>query len=320
MSPQPRLPVRATRSALALVSLTLLVSACSSGLGADTPATDLPDSATTSAPVSVVASTDVYADIVQTIGGNAVRVTSFINDPNRNPHDYPADARNQLAVSRAQLVVENGGGYDDFVDTMLSATTTKPTVVNVTALSGYNPKPTDGEFNEHLWYDLPTMVKLTSRLRTELAALAPRSANTIAANATDFTHKLQALQQTEARIKTEHAGDGVAITEPLPIYLLAAVGLSNKTPEAFSQAIEEGDDVPPAAMQQTLKLLDSGDVKLLAYDAQNAGPQPDAVLAAAKRNHIPVASFTETLPAGDDYLSWMRTNIHAILVGLAASS
>jgi ABC-type Zn uptake system ZnuABC Zn-binding protein ZnuA len=60
--------------------------------------------------VNVVASTNVYGDIVKTIGGPAVAVTSIIDSPDRDPHEYEADARTQLALSKAQLVIENGGG------------------------------------------------------------------------------------------------------------------------------------------------------------------------------------------------------------------
>src|SRR3954468_22454305 len=71
--------------------------------------------------VRVVASTDVYGDLVATIGGDRVEVTSVIDDPSADPHSYEANVRTQLAVSRADLVVENGGGYDDFMRTLLSA-------------------------------------------------------------------------------------------------------------------------------------------------------------------------------------------------------
>ncbi len=35
----------------------------------------------------------------------------------------------------------------------------------------------------------------------------------------------------------------MAITEPLPLYLLQACGLVNKTPPAFSDAVEDGTGV-----------------------------------------------------------------------------
>jgi len=67
-----------------------------------------------SSKVAVVASTNVYGDIVERIGGAKVDVTSIISDPEQDPHSYEANTQNQLALSQAKVVVENGGGYDDF--------------------------------------------------------------------------------------------------------------------------------------------------------------------------------------------------------------
>jgi zinc/manganese transport system substrate-binding protein len=262
--------------------------------------------------VNVVASTNVYGDIVKTIGGPAVAVTSIIDRPDKDPHEYEADAQTQLALSKAQLVIENGGGYDDFVDTMLKSVRTKPTVINVADVSGLNQHPAEGEFNEHLWYDFPTVEKLAAQLVTDLSAAAPGQAATFKSNAKEFTAKLGQLQRDEAAIKAKHAGEGVAITEPVPLYLLEAVGLVNKTPEAFSEAIEADTDVPPAVLVETEDLFDTKQVKVLAYNQQTTGPQTEAVLAAAERNSIGVVPVTETLPTDQTYFSWMKANLQAL--------
>ena len=48
-----------------------------------------------------------------------MQVDSLIDAPSQDPHDFQADARDRLAVSRARLVVVNGGGYDDFLTQLL---------------------------------------------------------------------------------------------------------------------------------------------------------------------------------------------------------
>ena len=196
-----------------LVALAAVVSLAVAGCS--TSSTGSPSGSPTSASaasgaglVNVVASTNVYGDIVKTIGGPAVAVTSIIDSPDRDPHEYEADARTQLALSKAQLVIENGGGYDDFVDTMLKSAQTKPTVINVAMTSsGLNQHPADGEFNEHLWYDFPTVEKLAAQLVTDLSAAAPGQAATFNSNAKAFTAQLGQLQQDEAAIKAKHAGE-----------------------------------------------------------------------------------------------------------------
>ncbi|MGI3780877.1 MAG: metal ABC transporter solute-binding protein, Zn/Mn family [Janthinobacterium lividum] len=291
--------------ALPAAALVLGLAACS---GSATPA----PAAGAGGTIAVVASTNVYGDIVKNVGGDAVTVSAIIERPDQDPHEYTADARTQLALSKAQLVVENGAGYDDFVTTMLSATTAKPRVVTVADVSGYDQHPADGEFNEHLWYDFPTMIKLTDQLSRDLTALAPDRAATFEGNAAAFTARLHTLEHTEAGLEQQHAGTGVAITEPVPLYLLQACGLVNRTPQAFSEAVEEGSDVAPSVLQQTTALFSGHQVGLLASDEQAGGPQTDLVLAAAEKDGVPVVGVTETLPAGRDYLGWMQANLDAV--------
>jgi zinc/manganese transport system substrate-binding protein len=296
---------------VALIAMVMLgVAGCSTSSPSGSPTSS--SAASGAGSVSVVASTNVYGDIVKTVGGPAVAVTSIIDSPDKDPHEYEADARTQLALSKAHLVIENGGGYDDFVDTMLKSARTRPTVINVADVSGLNQHSADGEFNEHLWYDFPTVEKLAAQLVTDLSAAAPAQAATFKSNAKAFTAQLDQLQQDEVAIKAKHAGEGVAITEPVPLYLLEAAGLVNKTPEKFSEAIEQDTDVSPAVLEETEDLFDTKQVKLLAYNQQTTGPQTEAVLAAAKRNNIPVVPVTETLPTDQTYLSWMRANLRAI--------
>ena len=303
---------------VALAAVVMLgVAGCSTSSGGDgSSGSQTSSSAGGPGPVNVVASTNVYGDIAKAIGGSAVSVTSIIDSPDKDPHEYEADARTQLALSKAQLVVENGGGYDAFVDTMLNSDPTKPTLINVSEVSGRDQDPAEGEFNEHVWYDLPTVEKLAAQLVTDLSAAAPDQAATFRSNAETFSAQLGQLQQDEAAIKAKHAGEGVAITEPVPLYLLEAAGLVNKTPETFSEAIEQDTDVPPSVLKETESLFDTKQVKLLAYNAQTTSPQTEAIQGAAERNNIPVVSMTETLAPGQSYLSWMQANLQAVSTAL----
>lgn len=257
----------------------------------------------------MVASTNVYGDIVRQIAGDKVKITSIISDPGADPHSYEANTQTQLELSKADVVIENGGGYDDFVDTMLkSANNTKAKVLNVVDISGKAGE----ELNEHVWYDFPTMAKLADEVVLALSAADAANASGFSANAATFKQKLQQLEATESSIKSAHAGAAVAITEPVPVYLLEACGLENKTPDEFSEAIEEGGDVPVSVLQETLDLFTNKEVELLAYNEQTSGPETQKVLDAAKANSVAVVSFTETLPSGKDYLSWMGGNLAAV--------
>jgi zinc/manganese transport system substrate-binding protein len=296
------------------LSLTMLVTACGSSSSGD-PGSSSARSAS-GASVFVVASTNVYGDIAKQIAGDKASITSIITDPGADPHSYEANTRTQLELSKADVVIENGGGYDDFVDTMLkSAHNRGAKVLNVVDISGKTAAGGE-ELNEHVWYDFPTVQKLADQLAGALSASDPSGASTFTANAAAFKQKLQQLEATEASIKAAHPGAGVAITEPVPLYLLEACGLVNKTPGEFSEAIEEGTDVPANVLQETLNLFAHKDVAVLAYNEQTSGPETEKVRNAANTNNVPVVPVTETLPDGKDYLTWMSGNLSAIQTAL----
>ncbi|WP_282697268.1 zinc ABC transporter substrate-binding protein [Streptomyces sp. CC208A] len=264
------------------------------------------------APVPVVASTNVYGDVVEQIGGGRVSVVSVISDPAQDPHSYEASTRTQLELSRAAVVVENGGGYDDFVGRMLrSADNSSAQVISAVQVSGKEPGK-DGEFNEHVWYDLPTMSRLADRIAEALGKASPADADAFTKNAENFKEELTGLEARTNRIDERQAGTPVAVTEPVPLYLTEACGLVDKTPAAFSEAVEEGDEVPPRALQETLALFTGRSVRVLVYNEQTSGAQTERVKDAAESNGIPVVPVTETLPAGKDYQGWMADNITAL--------
>lgn len=290
----------------------LALTGCASPAAPATSGAPASPAASAAAQIAVVASTNVWGDLAAKVGGDRVTVTSIIDDPDKDPHEYEASAQNQLALSKATVVIENGGGYDDFVDTMLaSAKNTSATVLNAVKISGKSAAAGE-ELNEHVWYDFPTVEKVIDQLQSAYTAADASGADTFAANATQLKTSIDALVAKEGELKTKYAGTAVSITEPVPLYLLDAMGLVNKTPGEFSEAIEEDTDVAPAVQRETLKLYSDHVVKLLAYNEQTTGPQTEAVLKAAKDNGIPVVPVTETLPSGEDYVSWMTKNVAAI--------
>jgi zinc/manganese transport system substrate-binding protein len=311
------MPASPSRRLAALISgagLALLAGCgSSSDSGSDGGASASPASDSV---VPVVASTNVYGDIVKQIGGDKVDITSVISDPEQDPHSYEANTQNQLALSKAKVVIENGGGYDDFIDRMLkSGNNSSAELINAVKVSG-KTAPKGGELNEHVWYDFPTVTKIADRIAAALGKADPAGAATFTKNAETFKAKLTSLETKEADIKKQHSGEAIGITEPVPLYMTEAAGLVNKTPADFSEAIEEGDDVSPKILQETLALYSGKQVKALVYNAQTSGPQTEKVENAAKAAGVPVVPVTETLPKGKDYLGWMTANVDALAAAL----
>ncbi|TAM70461.1 MAG: ABC transporter substrate-binding protein [Microbacteriaceae bacterium] len=308
-----------------LLLAALALAGCSAVASATNSATA--SGRTASGKLEVVATTNVWGDIAATVGGGHVAVTSLISDPSIDPHEFQADARDQLAIAKAAVVIKNGGGYDDFANTMLAAannagandagvSNAKRIVLDAVQLSSKKASGAAG-LNEHVWYDFPTVQKVADRLSSAFAQLDPKNATAYKQNAAAFNAKLAELVTQEGVLRTKYAGEGAAITEPVPLYLLDAIGLVDKTPQKFSEAVENNTDVAPSVLNDMLALFSEHAVRLLAYNEQTTGAQTEAVLTAAKNAGVPVVPVTETLPAGKTYLSWMSGNLDAVAAALS---
>ncbi|MDM7989758.1 zinc ABC transporter substrate-binding protein [Arthrobacter sp. zg-Y877] len=320
-----RFPVRVAGTVLAVAVLT----GCAAGSG------DPERGGADDGVITVVASTNVYAGILTEIGGDNVEVTALIDRPSQDPHSYEATARDRLAVSKADLVVLNGGGYDSFLE-KLAADEGIPAedILNAVEISGLEDSGEDaegahgaeaghdggedhhghnhGSFNEHVWYSPEAMGRLAGAAAERLAGLDAEAADSFQANAADFEAGIADINAALAALRDVSAGRDVALTEPVPDYLVAAAGLHNATPSDFTEAVEEGADVPPKVLKEMEDLVTGGSIAFLGYNEQTSTSQTETVREAAVSADVPVVDFTETLPEGQDYLQWMAANTAAM--------
>ena len=274
-------------ASVAAASIVALLSACSA-----------PVDPTTDGALRIVASTNVYGDLAETIAPDA-DITSIIDDPSADPHGFEANPRVQLALAEADLVIANGAGYDDFVDEMLAASGNTSAIV-LHAVD-FAPVPSDvGDFNEHVWFDNSTMSALVDAIGAALDGIESDDAR--ASRVAALQRGLADLAVRIAAVADEHRGEGVVVTEPVPLYLLGSAGLVNLTPPEFSEAVEDDTDVAPALLQEVLNRIPEASVVVV--NGQTGGPQTDAVIDVAGESGVPWFAVTETLPEGLDYLSW----------------
>ncbi|KDA05071.1 metal ABC transporter substrate-binding protein [Microbacterium sp. CH12i] len=313
-------------AAFALASVSLLVLA---GCAAD-PATG----GSGSGLIRVTASTNVYGSLAAQIGGDRVEVTSIIDSASQDPHSYEASARDRLSVTKADLVIENGGGYDAFIDTLLDGSDAH--VLTAVEFShdypgneGHGAEHDHAEesgaheghdhvegFNEHIWFDPHTMIHVVEGIAAELSEIDPAGEADFTASADEIIAELEGFETDLETLATAANGAGTFITEPLPGYLATAAGLTNVTPDGFAEAVEEGNDVAPATLLKALDVIDSGEVKVLLTNAQTGGAETQRVEDAASAAGIPVVAFTELIEDGSSYAEWMRDAIQNLAAAL----
>lgn len=283
------------RSALpvALAAVAVIAAGCASG-------TD----AAADGKIPVVASTNVWGSVVQAVGGADVSVQSLINDPSGDPHSYNDKPSDATLLTKAKLVVYNGGGYDDFFTKLVQAAGADAKQIDAFKLAGHP----EGQ-NEHVWYEFAAVKKVADKVATELGAIEPSHKDTYASNAKAFDDKLDALATKAAAIPDVK----VVATEPVAHYLLEMAGITDATPPAFAEAIEEETDPPVAAVAATTDLISTKQVAALINNDQTESNVTNLLLNTAKTAGVPVVHVSETLPPGvTDYVEWMTKEVDSL--------
>jgi zinc/manganese transport system substrate-binding protein len=265
--------------------------------------------------VNVVASVNMWGDVARQIGGRHASVTSIIASPSDDPHLYASSPRDAARLARANLVVLNGLGYDEWAHKLLDASSTskRHELTIADAL-----KPTSS--NPHLWYDAPRLPDAARAIADALAAQDPQDKRYFRANASRFVESLQPLLDTIATIENRHPGAPVAYTERVPEYLLDAAGLKVATPRAYAQAVEDGSEPNPGDVQRMNDLVSKRDVDALLYNAQAVTPATKRLRALATSSGVPVVRVTETLPPGLTFQRWQTDQARALLAALGRAA
>ena len=299
---------RVATAALATAAASLLAAACSASSATSTA------TAKTGTVVAVGAENE-YANVISQIGGKYVRVTAVESNPNTDPHSFEASASVSEVVGAAELVVQNGIGYDSYMDTIEKGSpNSERQVIDVQHLL----RLPDSTPNPHLWYSPGTMPAVARAIAGDLARLRPAHRAYFQARERAFDASLRPWLAAIARFKAAYAGTTVATTEPVGDYLLQAMGTRNLTPFGLQADIMNGVDLPPQYVTLQNRLFEQHKVKVFVYNQQVVDSVTEAFLAAAHRAGIPVVGVYETMPTGFSYQSWMLAEVHALQKAITA--
>lgn len=334
-------------TSFALVGALGLAGCSSTADPSNTPAPS--ESAAGDAKITIVASTNVYADVAASIGGDHVDVLAVIESAALDPHSYEATPRDRLTVQKADLIVENGGGYDSYM-TKLREGMSAPVITAFDELGeeakghvhshgdeaeehdhgaedehaeedghghGHHHHH-DHSINEHVWYDVEIMQHVAEHVKDELIKLDSDNSGDYQSAYEAFAADITKLRAEMEEVEKANGHVHVFSTEPISGYLLKDLDMHDIAPEGFASAVEEGNDVSPAVRLESRKLLESGEVKLVVSNVQTGGSETDEVEKIAEERKIPVVKLSELLPEGKSYVEWMRQNVQEIASALSS--
>ncbi len=267
--------------------------------------------------IQIVAAENFWGSLVSQIGGTHVQVLSIVSDPNADPHEYESNTEDARAFATAEYIIENGAGYDEWADKLISAGI-KPNakVLNVAELIGQQ----NGD-NPHFWYSPDYVNQTTKQMELDLIAIDPSNAQDYEQNYANLQVSLSQYQGRIGEIKQQFGGTKVAATESIFEFLANATGLDLVSPSAFTHAVAEGNDPPADSVVEFEDQLKNDNVSVLVYNQQTVTPLTDNMKKLASAQGIPVIGITETIQPPDvSFQDWMNAELISLQNALNANA
>ena len=259
--------------------------------------------------LQIVAAENFWGSLISQLGGSHVEVLSIVSDPNADPHEYESNTTDARAIADADYVIENGAGYDSWMDKLLSAGGSQSRKEFVVAdLLGKK----DGD-NPHFWYSPTYVNQVVSQMEQDLIAIDPTNADYYKQQYAILTKSLAGYQGQIASIKQQYAGTKVGATEDIFVYFADAAGLDLTTPPEFSQAVAEGNDPPAGSVVTFQNQINARQINVLVYNTQTVTPITENIKNLAAAKNIPIVGISETAqPADAVFQDWMSSEVTAL--------
>jgi len=265
--------------------------------------------------LQIVAAENFWGSLISQLGGIHTQVLSIVTDPNADPHEYESNSLDAQAIAKANYVIVNGAGYDDWALKLISASNTAgQKVLNVATLLGQRTG-----VNPHFWYS-PYYVNTTvHQMYSDLMSLDQADASYYSQQYASLNSSLGAYNGRIDEIKAQFNGTQVAATEDIFVYLANATYLNLVSPPAFMEAVAEGNDPPAQSVVQFQQQLQSGTVSVLVYNNQTVTPLTTNMRTLATQNNVTVVGITETMqPVGASFQDWMNSELISLQNALNA--
>ncbi|UBI06703.1 zinc ABC transporter substrate-binding protein [Corynebacterium falsenii] len=323
------------KKALASITGVLLLgaglSACSDGGSTDTPA----DGKT----IKVVASTAIWGDLAKEAadGHKNVDVVTILSSKDDDPHEYEATARDLATLDSADLVVANGGGYDNWLTDHVKQGTPVVTALPITeghdhgghdhgaddhaahdhgtegaAADGHDhaadghDHAADGHeghdhgvLNPHAWFNMDDVRNFGNHVAEQLHKLD----SSIPDKSEEITKQADELEKRIKALK----GKNVVLTESIGQDVVLDSGLKDVTPEGFANAVTKESEPSAADIAATKELIDNGKVGILITNEQSQTPASAQLIDAAKAHKVAVVNLNETPDEGQTYFEYANS-------------
>ena len=262
--------------------------------------------------VDVVVSVGQWGDIVGRLGGDCTDVTTIVNSPSIDPHDFEPGTSDLAAFTDADVVVLNGAGYDSWAENVVETLDEEPVVVSAAEVADV----ATGE-DPHLWYDPAIVEQMSGAITEALIDASPGAGPYLADQAQAWETALQPYRDAIEQLRAVAAGRTYAATETVFDRMAAAVGLRDLTPEGYRRAVSNEGEPTPGDLADFAAVLSGGEVDVLIENVQTEGELAASLMSAAKDGGVAFVAVTESQPeAGGSFVAWQVAQLDELaLIG-----
>ncbi|WP_331255382.1 metal ABC transporter substrate-binding protein [Candidatus Bealeia paramacronuclearis] len=201
------------------------------------------------APLKVVTSFSILADMTKEVGGEWIDVKPIVG-PNQDTHVYeprPSDLKN---VAQADLIIINGLGFEGWIERLTQSSGYQKEVA--VATQGLQPHRMNHDGQEvpdpHAWHSPQNALIYVENISNALQKVIPEHAADIQKRATSYQEKIKVLDQEmkdtfsiipieKRKVITAHDGFGY-LGQDYDITFLAPLGISTDSePSAHQLAV-----------------------------------------------------------------------------------
>ncbi|WP_373842282.1 metal ABC transporter solute-binding protein, Zn/Mn family [Limosilactobacillus sp.] len=253
-------------------------------------------------PIRVITSLNFYGEVAKDVAGRYGQVDSLINSASVDPHDYQPGTKQAQKMEQANVVIQNGLGYDHWLTELANSTSDHR---YITIDVGRQVAGKHAGDNEHVWYAPSTMGRLATRLANKYGQLDPTHRGYYRQRARNYRISLRSLNHEIAVVKKQVGPNkDVAVSEPVFDYALHALGYHVIDPH-FEKAIEDGNDPSPQDIKDLQQAIIKHHIAFFVENKQTNDKVISNLVRLARQHHVPVLQVTESKPTGLTYQEWM---------------
>ncbi len=269
----------------------------------------------------VVTTLPDFASWVEAVSGERFEVTSLLTG-GEDPHLYEPRTEHARLLEHAFLIVENGLGYDEWIDGLLR-TAGKKDVIRlrvaylVEAIEDEEDEEHHGhtshpEGNPHIWLDPEVAKRTVGRLAEIFAEVDSNGRDFYQERARRYCEQLDSVvQRLRERVNSLSNRKFVALHNSWP-YFCRAFGLE------MVAAVEPlpGQEPSLQDLARIVELMRREAVRVVVVEPQHNRDVADALARETGAKVVVLGSITGSLPAGDSYINLLEYDINTLVAAL----